>query len=151
MMLLLGLKGPDVYRSGLKMRSGNIILVGLIMLASSPWAISEEDIIKELMLTIASMEQLIVSMESKESEWKVRSDMQQHALLMAESVEITQNLYGSVSEEPNQGQGTSLKDVTSVTTDEFANIDLQLRTLNTLLRHAIIRQNVMMERMGLFK
>ena len=127
------------------------MLVGLIMLASSPSAISEEDVFKELKSNIASMEQLIVSMESEESEWKVRSDMQQHALLMAESVEITRNLYGSVSEEPNQGQGTSLMNVTSGTTDELANIDLQLRTLNTLLRHAIIRQNIMMERMGLFK
>ena len=133
------------------MRPSNIMLVGLIMLASSPWAISEEGISTELQSKIASMEQLIVSMESKESEWKVRSDIQQHALLMAGSVEITQNMYGSVSEELNQGQGTSLMNVTSGTTDELANIDLQLRTLNTLLRHAIIRQNIMMERMGLFK
>jgi hypothetical protein len=132
------------------MRPSSIILVGLIMLASSPLAISQEEVFRELKSKIASMEHLIVSMESKDSEWKVRSDMQQHALLMAESVEITRNLYGSVSEEPNQGQGTSLMNVTSETTDEIENIDLQLRTLNTLLRHAIIRQNIMMERMGLF-
>jgi hypothetical protein len=125
--------------------------IGLALLTGSGWTSSEESSLEALERNIASMEQLIVSMESSESEWKVRSEMQSHALLMSESVEITRDLFVPSSDGLNQQPGESFIKGSDENYDEIAAMELQIRILNTLLRHAIIRQNIIMERIGLFK
>ena len=126
-------------------------IIGLALLTGSGWTFSEESSLEALERNIASMEQLILSMESSHSEWKVRSEMQSHALLMSESVEITRDLIVPSSDDLNQQPGESFIKGADENYDEIADMELQIRILNTLLRHAIIRQNIIMERIGLFK
>jgi hypothetical protein len=114
--------------------------------------LSDEASVELLESKIASMESLTESLESTATEWQIRSAMQKHTLLMMESVEISEQLFYSDLESIDlKERGGASSTPVDNQDDEIVIEELQLRTLSTLMRHVVIRQNIMMERMVLFK
>ena len=101
---------------------------------------------------IEEMEALIVAMEEETDGWKLRSSMQEHAKIMEETARLASEMA-----EATNGDGDSCAKLRAngedvrVCGDSDSIRNSQYRLLVMLLRHVIYRQNIIMEKAGIFK
>tara|TARA_R110001599_G_scaffold353873_1_gene601488 strand:+ start:5849 stop:6388 length:540 start_codon:yes stop_codon:yes gene_type:complete len=153
-----------VYASTLKiskqLRPGNIGIkryisrgIMAILLAFVSFTYADDNFSSEqeaLNQKIAAMEALVTAMEVEPDGWKLRSSMQEHAKIMEESArlasEMAEAAYGVDCPEITENrQGIRICD------DPGSIRNSQYRLLVVLLRHVIYRQNIIMEKAGIFK
>jgi hypothetical protein len=107
---------------------------------------------KALNQKIAEMETLITTMEAETDGWKLRSSMQEHARIMEESVRLA-----SMMADASSGDSDSCTELVEaregimVCEDPDDIRNSQYRLLVVLLRHVVYRQNIIMEKTGIFK
>tara|TARA_R110001592_G_scaffold118997_1_gene321698 strand:+ start:7520 stop:7933 length:414 start_codon:yes stop_codon:yes gene_type:complete len=110
---------------------------------------SEQDALNQ---KIAEMEALVTAMEVESDGWKLRSSMQEHAKIMEESArlasEMAEAAYGDGVECPEL---TESREEIRIFDDPDSIRNSQYRLLVVLLRHVIYRQNIIMEKAGIFK
>jgi len=117
------------------MKKSVVLYLGIISATASGVVFPDSADIDRLDSNVESMNSLIAAMEVERDEWRKRAAMQEHALLMTESIKLSEELLDAC------GNGTN---------DRFCNPDSRHRMTMTLMRHVILRQNVIMERLGLF-
>lgn len=107
---------------------------------------------QNLDLKILEMEALVTEMEQQPDGWELRSIMQKHAQLMeasaqlaSEAIEAEYN-HGAVCLKRTAGEGTTEACCKSENLQRSWN-----RLLIVLLRHTIQRQNIILEKTGVFK
>ncbi len=133
------------------------LLIGFVVcafLASSLTAADEGlSVLQEKMAgKNLEMEDLVEEMEKESDGWKLRSMMQQHAEIMEESATLASEIAAAEYQEAEhclktQLSGEDFKDCSVPA--EFRNSQYQL--LVVLMRHVIRRQNILMEKTGIFR
>ena len=127
-------------------------LLFALLLAFSNSVLSDESTENRLVSNLEEMESLMLNMTAEKDEWQIRASMQRHALLMLESVELSGKLFAPNTPEQNSVNEQERADGPVRTVGvKYDSNELKIRWLTTLMRHVVLRQNIMMERFGLFK
>jgi len=137
------------------MRLHRSIGFAAILLACAPGIYADEtlsDQKEQLDNKILKMETLIATMEGESDGWKLRSSMQEHAQIMEDSASLaTKIAEAEYSERANCLEKAANREDFEVCYGPDNIRDSQYRLLVALMRHAIYRQNIIMEKAGIFK
>ena len=145
----------QVRRRGNRMK--RYISVGILamLLALGSYSYADDTFSSEqeaLNQKIAEMEALITAMEVESDGWKLRTSMQEHARIMGESArlasEMAEAAYANGADCPEL---TDNREEIRICADPDSIRNSQYRLLVVLLRHVIYRQNIIMEKAGIFK
>lgn len=131
------------------MKKIHALYLAIILTALPNVAFSDTATIQLLDSKIESMNELIVTMEREEDEWQLRAAMQEHALMMKESIILSEQLLGTSTKAACGASPGNIdeQDKGRVATSR----DCEYHLMITLMRHVILRQNILMQRLGLFK
>jgi hypothetical protein len=131
------------------MKQALVLYLGLIFSVLPGVAFPDTATLNQLNAKIEAMNSLLAAMEGEQDEWRIRAAMQEHALLMKESIELSEQLSNASDKGALDGRLHDVGDQQAL--DEGAIRDIEYRMMMTLMRHVVMRQNILMERLGLFK
>ena len=117
------------------MKQAVVLYLGIVSASFSGAVLPDSAKLDQLGSNFESMNSLIAAMEVEPDEWRIRAAMQEHAVLMNESIKLSEELLDACENGTNDG----------VCSPESGH-----RMTMTFMRHVILRQNVVMERLGLF-
>jgi hypothetical protein len=133
------------------------LLIGILVCAFFASPLTQADgglsVLQERMAgKILEMEDLVEEMENESDGWKLRSMMQQHAKIMEESANLASEIAAAEYQEAEHclKKQHSVEDFKDCSVPaEFQNT--QYKLLVVLMRHVIRRQNIIMEKVGIFR
>lgn len=104
-----------------------------------------------LEVKIEEMETLVAEMEGESDGWTLRSTMQTHAKLMDASASLATAIAEAEFGEEECVKGPGAKGDSDICYVPEAQHNAQFKLLVVLMRHVIRRQNIIMEKTGIFK